>query len=103
MNKFLAIFICNRGYADDIVKVARSHGAKGGTVLTGRGTAREDEVIFFQKYIEREKEVLFIVLDESNKDNIIDTVEDEFGPQTDAHALCISLDVDRISGFSNLK
>jgi hypothetical protein len=102
MNKFLAVIICNAGYADECITVARNHGAKGGTVLTGRGTATGEETMFFQKYIEREKEILFIVLDESNKQSIVDSIEEELGPDTDAHALCICLNVESLSGFSNL-
>lgn len=103
MKKFLVIFICNKGYADDVINVARNHGAKGGTVLTGRGTAREEETMFFQHYIEREKEVILIILDEENKQLIVDYVEKELGPNTDAHALAVSLDVESLSGFANLK
>ena len=102
MNKYLVIIICNLGYAEDVITVARNHGAKGGTVLNGRGTARGEETLFFQKYIQREKEIILIVLDETNKQNIIDSVEKELGPDTDAHALCVSVNVDSLSGFSNL-
>ena len=103
LKKFLTIIICNSGYADDCITVARNHGAKGGTILTGRGTATGEELMFFHKFIEREKEILFIVLDEVNKQAIIDSIEAELGPQTDAHALCVTLDVDSVSGFANLK
>ena len=59
MDKYLTIIICNKGYSTDVITVARNHGAKGGTVLDGRGTANDQDMMFFQKYIQREKEVIF--------------------------------------------
>ena len=34
--------ICENGYADDIMAAARKEGAKGGTILKGHGTAKEN-------------------------------------------------------------
>ena len=102
MDKYLAIIICNKSYSTDVITVARNHGAKGGTVLDGRGTANDQDMMFFQKYIQREKEVIFIVLDKSNKDDIVNTIDKELGPKTDAHALSVVLNVESLNGFQNL-
>ena len=34
--------IVNSGFAEDVMDVAREQGARGGTILSGRGVARED-------------------------------------------------------------
>ena len=39
--------IVNAGYAEDAMQIAREHGARGGTIISGRGVAREEEASFF--------------------------------------------------------
>lgn len=102
MKKYLIIAICNQGYATDVISVARSYGAKGGTVLNGHGSANQGDSMFFKKYIEREKEIIFIVVEEDIKDKIIKHLEIELGPDTDAHTLCVVLDVESTAGFAQL-
>ena len=53
--------ICEAGYADDCMAEARKVGAKGGTIIKGHGTAKDDDVKFFGYPITSEKEVLVIV------------------------------------------
>ena len=53
--------IVNKGYAEDAMAAARSAGAGGGTVLTGRGTAKEGDEKFFGVEIVPEKELLMIL------------------------------------------
>lgn len=57
----LLTVIVNDGYADDVMAKARGAGARGGTILTGRGTGTEDDVKFFGITLVPEKEVLMIV------------------------------------------
>ena len=53
--------IMNKGYAEDAMAAARNAGAGGGTVLGGRGTAREGDEKFFGVEIVPEKETLIIL------------------------------------------
>jgi len=53
--------IVNHGYADDVMAAAREAGAKGGTIMTARGTGTEDDVKFFGISLVPEKEMLMIV------------------------------------------
>jgi nitrogen regulatory protein PII len=53
--------IVNHGYADDVMAAARQAGAKGGTILTARGTGTEEDVKFFGISLVPEKEMLMIV------------------------------------------
>ena len=40
--------IVNADYAEDAMRVAREQGARGGTIISGRGVARENEAAFFK-------------------------------------------------------
>ena len=40
MSKYdLIIVICNHGFSEEVMETAKSHGARGGTIMHGRGTA----------------------------------------------------------------
>lgn len=67
----LLTVIVNNGYADDVMAQARKAGAKGGTILTGRGTASEEDVKFFGITLVPEKEVLLIVAEKETVDPIL--------------------------------
>ncbi len=66
--------IVNRGYAEDAMAAARSAGAKGGTILQARGTAREDDASFFGVQLVPEKEMLMIVVEEEKYEAVFNAV-----------------------------
>lgn len=66
--------IINHGEADEIMRVARQAGAKGGTILNARGTGTEDDVKFFGISLAPEKEMLLIVADNKDAEPIMEAV-----------------------------
>ena len=62
----LLTVIVNNGYADDVMAKARKAGARGGTILTSRGTASEADVKFFGITLVPEKEMLMIVAEKNS-------------------------------------
>ena len=43
MSKYdLIIVICNHGFSEEVMETAKSHGARGGTIMHGRGTAAHE-------------------------------------------------------------
>ncbi|MDR1945777.1 MAG: P-II family nitrogen regulator [Desulfovibrio sp.] len=70
----LLTIIVNDGYADDVMTQARKAGARGGTILTGRGTASEEDVKFFGITLVPEKEVLMIVAEKTLVGPILEAV-----------------------------
>lgn len=67
--------IMNKGYAEDAMAAARSAGASGGTVLGGRGTAREGDAKFFGVEIVPEKEMLMILAPADKAAQIADAIK----------------------------
>jgi len=70
----LITVIVNHGYADDLMAAARTAGAKGGTIITGRGTGTEEDVKFFGISLVPEKEILLIVAEKESVPAILDAV-----------------------------
>ena len=74
-NDVLITFIVSHGDAYDVMTVAREAGAKGGTILDGHGTLREDDVQFFGVTLVAEKEMLIIVAEKDVAGNILNAVK----------------------------
>ena len=66
--------IITHGQADEIMRMARQAGARGGTILSARGTGTEDDVKFFGISLAPEKEMLLIVADGANAQSILEAV-----------------------------
>ncbi len=66
--------ICADGLSEDIMVAARKAGAKGGTVISGRGTCTEADLKFFGAPLVPEKEVLMIVCDKKRAKGIKDAI-----------------------------
>jgi len=62
--------IVTRGYADDVMKMARKAGADGGSILHARGTGRKEDEKFFGITIVPEKEQLLIASSEEKAEKI---------------------------------
>ena len=62
--------ICQDGYSEDIMAVARRAGAKGGTVVNARGTSTDQDVKFFGSPLVPEKEILMIVMEKSRAEAV---------------------------------
>ena len=63
--------IVNAGYADDVMAAARKAGARGGTIISARGTGKEEDVKFFGLTLVPEKELLLIVATREESEAIL--------------------------------
>ena len=101
-NYEIVLAIANEGYTDTVMEAAREAGARGGTVLHGKGTGSKDAAKFFGVSIASEKEVIMIVARASEKAAIMKSIINKAGTQTDAGAVVMSLPVSAVAGFGLL-
>lgn len=94
--------IAEKGYSDMVMDAARSAGAKGGTIVRGKGTGTEFTAKFFGVSIAAEKELIYIVTKKSDKSNIMRAIMEKAGPTTDAHTVVYSLPVEDVVGLAAL-
>ena len=100
-NKFeLIVCIVNHGFADEVIKYARECGAKGGTVVNARGTAKAEAEKMFNIAIQPEKEVLLIVVEKELKDDILKTIYDHVGLNSAGQGIAFSIPVDDAVGMA---
>lgn len=91
--------IVNSGFAEDVMDVAREQGARGGTILTGRGVAKEESVAFFGIPLQSEKEILMMVVEKSIKDKILNAIYKEMGMGKPAQGIAFTLPVSDVAGL----
>ena len=94
--------IVNAGYAEDAMEVAREQGARGGTIIAGRGVARENEAAFFGITIHSEKEILMMVVEKSIRDNVLNALYKQMGMSKKAQGIVFSLPVSDVAGLVQL-
>lgn len=92
--------IVNAGYAEDAMEVAREEGARGGTIISGRGVAREKEAAFFGITIHAEKELLMLVVEKEIRDRVLHALYKRMGMQQKAQGIVFSLPVSEAAGLS---
>ena len=102
-NYEIVLAIANEGYTDSVMDAARSAGARGGTVLHGKGTGSKDAEKFFKVSIASEKEVIMIVAKASEKAEIMKAIVTQAGTSTEAGAVVMSLPVTAVAGFGMLE
>ena len=94
--------IVNSGFAEDVMDVAREQGVRGGTILVGRGVARENEAAFFGITIHVEKEVLMMVVEKDIRDNVLNALYKQMGMGKKAQGIAFSLPVSDVAGLVKL-
>lgn len=100
-NQHVVIFaIVNAGYAEDAMRIAREEGARGGTIINGRGVAREKEAAFFGITIHAEKEILMLVVEKEIRDRILSALYKQMGMQQKAQGIVFSLPVSDVAGLT---
>jgi nitrogen regulatory protein PII len=102
-NYELIVIIANSGHIDDVMDVARTAGADGGTVIHAKGTGAKFSDRFFGVSLADEKEVIFIAETKTKKAAIMKAVAEQMGPATPAGAICFTLPVSEIAGLRMLE
>jgi len=94
--------IVNAGYAEDAMEVAREHGAQGGTIINGRGVARENEAAFFGISVHAEKEILMMVVEKDIRDQVLHAMYKQMGMKKKAQGIVFALPVSDVAGLVQL-
>lgn len=93
----LIITIVNRGFSETVMDSAREAGAKGGTILHGRGTGAHHQNIFGIN-IDPEKDIILIVALKSACVAIMEAIDAAAGLGTPGSGICFVLPVDNFVG-----
>lgn len=95
----LILTILTDGYADQVMELARSLGATGGTLIHGKGLGAAEATKFLGITIQPEKDIILILTNTDNKHSIMEAIVREFGLTTKGKGICFSLPVDEVAGI----
>lgn len=99
----LIMCIVNKGFSETVMAAAKDAGARGGTILSGRGTANKEAESFFHIAIQPEKEVVMILVDMKIKDAVLHALYQKAGLDTMGQGIAFSLPVDNVVGLTPWK
>ena len=91
----LVVCIVNAGYSQNVMDAARQAGAKGGSIVRGRGSANPEAEEFFNINVQPDKEVVLILVPAEIKDEVIKTVYKNAGLSTEGVGIVFSLPVSK--------
>ena len=91
--------IVNSGYAEEVMDVAREHGARGGMILNARGVAGQEAAAFFGITLHAEKEILMMVVEKGIRDDILNAIYKQMGMGKKAQGIAFSLPVSDVAGL----
>jgi nitrogen regulatory protein PII len=98
-NYQVVMAIVNDGFTDLVMDAAKKAGARGGTVLTARGTGNKDIEKFFGVVITPEKQIVMILVPQEIKDNVIASIYKEVGINTKGHGIAFSFPASDVVGI----
>ena len=100
-NKYeLVMCVVNSGFSELVMDAAKEAGARGGTVLSGHGTANKEAEEFFNISIEPLKDIVMIAVQKEIKDEVLKAVYEKAGFNTDAKGIAFTIPIDDVAGIS---
>jgi type III secretion system FlhB-like substrate exporter len=93
--------IVNKGFSEVAMNAAKACGARGGTILHGRGTASKEAEKIFNISIQPEKEIVMILAQIDLVDGILKALYEAIGSNTPAQGIAFALPVDEVAGINN--
>ena len=99
----MIVCIVNAGFSETVMEAAKSAGARGGTILNGRGPANKEAESFFHIAIQPEKEVVMILVSAEIKDAVLHALYQKAGLDTMGQGIAFSLPVDEVVGLTPWK
>ena len=93
--------IVNNGFSEAAMDAAKACGAKGGTVLHGRGTMSKEAEKFFNISIQPEKEIVMILAQNELVDGILQGLYNAVGTSSPAQGIAFALPVDEVVGIDS--
>ncbi len=96
----MIVCIVNSGFSEAVMDAAKEFGARGGTVLSARGTVAKEAETAFKITIQPEKEMVMILVPTKIRDDILHALYRSVGLKTPGQGIAFSLPVDNAIGLT---
>ena len=91
--------IVNNGFAEEAMEAAKACGARGGTILHGRGTISKEAEKTFNITVQPDKEIVMILAGSEQIDGILKGLYHAVGTSTNAQGIVFAIPVDETVGL----
>lgn len=91
--------IVNRGMADDVMDIARESGARGGTILHGKGTGSKNAAKLFGMEVEPEKELVLIIVPTELEEKVVNNLYDKLEMHKGGNGILFVEDITDVRGI----
>lgn len=98
----LIVTILNKGDSELVLTASESAGARGGTVIFGRGTGIHEKAKLFGINIEPEKEIVFTLIEKENTSEVLNAIIRETELDKPGHGIAFIIDVEKVAGISEI-
>ena len=95
----LIITIVNKGYSDYVVDAAREAGARGSTIIHGRGTSGQKNE-FMGVSLQDEKSVVLTLVQRTEKKKIMQAISERTNLNVEGRGFCFSMPVNDVVGVN---
>lgn len=95
----LIVTIVKRGWATKIIDAAKTAGARGGTILHGRGVSIHEQKKLLGIPIEPEKEIILTLIHKDKTDDVLKAIVEAGQLQKPGTGIGFVIDVDKIVGI----
>lgn len=97
---YKAIFtIVEKGRAEDVMDVAEKAGARGGTIIHGRGAGAHEHEMLFNIQVEPEKDILMIITPNTHAKPIVEAIRKETKIDEPGNGVMFVLDCSQALGI----
>lgn len=97
----LIVSIVRKGWGSSVLQASVKVGARGGTVLFGRGAGINEQEKIFGMSIEPEKEIVLTIVRGDQVDTVLDEIVRAAELNTTGRGIALVLPVDRVVGVAN--
>ena len=101
MNRALIVSIVRTGWGSTVLEASVKAGARGGTVLLGRGAGIHEQEKIFGMSIEPEKEIVLTIVPSSLVDTVLDEIVRAADLNDTGRGIAFVLPVERIVGVAH--
>ena len=98
-NKEAIFVIVDHGKAHEVIDFANEAGAKGGTIIHGRGSNIDEKAKLFNMNIEPEKDIVLILAHKDKVEKITDSIKVGMNIEDDYQGIIFVVDVSRTTGL----
>ena len=101
MNMSLIVTIVRKGWGSTVLEASVAAGARGGTVLGGRGAGINEKEKIFGVSIEPEKEIVLTLVQSTRADAILDAIMQAAELNEVGRGIAFVLPVDKVVGVAH--